>query len=328
MVEDGREVALGEAPRPGCGGERDLDPLAPDERREFHRAGHLGADPDRACRRRLDEPGLGARPEGEEGDLARGDGARPGSPGATALGMVGIVGRLGSGPPGRRAGVAGDLGESAWRPGDDHDLVAADPHPDFRADERAGNRVADRAQADRQVVGHRAGLAERRGVRLGGQDVEVRALEREQVVGAPGGLPVDPPVHLGAEHGAGGREVGEARIRRQQVRLGGDEVGLGDLDRALAAALALGIERDAGGDLDPAMPAGGNDLGVADPDAGDPLDRDRPLVVGQDVRRRAAERAEGRIEADTGARGRGCAGAHRRCRHEPGRPSARRAPRP
>ena len=60
------------------GGECNLDPLASDERGKLDRAGHLGADPDRPRRGRLDEPGLRAQSDQQEGPLRRIDRSRSG----------------------------------------------------------------------------------------------------------------------------------------------------------------------------------------------------------------------------------------------------------
>ena len=57
------------------------------------------------------------------------------------------------------------------------------------------------------------------------------------------------------------------------------------------------------------MAAGGDDLRVADADPGDPVDRDRPLVIGQRIGWAAAEPAQGLVEA----------GDHRRQGAVPGR---------
>jgi hypothetical protein len=92
-------------------------------------------------------------------------------------------------------------------------------------------------------------------------------------------------VHPLAERVAGGSEPGERLVRRQEVGVGRDEVGLGDLHRTLRAALRGRIGGDAGVDLEPVMAAGGDQDRVLDGDPGDPIDRDRPLVVGECVRR-------------------------------------------
>ena len=224
--------------------------------------------------------------------------------------------------------MAGDLGQTGLGPGDDDDLVARDPGPDLGPDEPPRHRVADRAQPDRLIVADRAGLAEGRRVRLGRQAVEVAPLDREQIVGSPAGLAMDPPVDGRAEADAGGGQGGEARIGRQQVRLGRDEVGLGDLDRALAAALRLGVERGTGKDRRAIVAAGGDDLRVADRDPGDPLDGHRPLVVGEQVGRHPADLPEGRVETGEQAAHRPIPGRDDDPEPAPGEPGAEQERRP
>ena len=60
------QVALGEAARGGRDAQRRVDGLGADQGGELDRGGHLRPDPHRAGRGGLDQPLLGARPQGEE----------------------------------------------------------------------------------------------------------------------------------------------------------------------------------------------------------------------------------------------------------------------
>ena len=217
MVEDRGEVGLGEAPRDAAASASAASTRPrPTSAASSTARAILERTRTAARRRRLDEPGLGPGTEGEEGRLVGIDRSRPGAPAAPPGRVVEDSGRRRSaGWPGvERAWRAISASPASVRATID-DLVAADAHPDLGPDERAGHRVADRAQADRLVVRDGPGLAEGRGVRLGGQDVEVGTLDaRAGRRGARPGLAVDPAVHLRAERDAGGGKVGEAAIRR------------------------------------------------------------------------------------------------------------------
>jgi hypothetical protein len=92
-------------------------------------------------------------------------------------------------------------------------------------------------------------------------------------------------------------QLGERPVCREEVRLGRDQVGLGHPDGRLAAAFGLRVKRHAGDDLEPVVAASGDDLRVPHADPGDPVDRHRPLVVGEGVLRAATEPAERLVEA-------------------------------
>jgi len=108
-------------------------------------------------------------------------------------------------------------------------------------------------------------------------------------------------VRTGVDHrlerrtGAGQR--GEVAVVVQQVGGGGDEVGLGDAHRGLRAALGLGVVGDTGLDHAPVVAPGGHQKRVAHRQAGHPVDRHRPFVVGQQVRRHRPQTAQRRVQA-------------------------------
>jgi len=207
-----------------------------------------------------------------------------------------IVGRIDARVAGRREPVPGGLA-GAGRTDVGHDeLLAVDPDPDPLADELVRHRVAGRPEADRRLLVDDPGHAEGDGVRLVGHRVEPLAFVRQLIDRRPAGLAVLASIDLLAERVARGPQLGERPVFLQEVRLGRDEVGLGDLDRALRAALRRRIGRHAGVDLEAVMARGGDEDRVLDGDAGDPVDRDGPLVVRQRVRRTPAEAAERLVE--------------------------------
>ena len=307
VVEDRLEVALGEAARFGREGQRFLDRDGTDEGGKLGRPAHLGPDPLGARGRRKDQPALGTLAEPEERGLLRAH--CPGLRVERVGGPLGIVGGIDPRVAGCRERMAGDLAGSGRSLVDDHELVAVDAHPDPLADELVGHPVAGGAEADRRLVVDDPGQPEGDRVRRDGHGVEPAALLGEQVGRRPPGLAMRALVDLGAERGAADPERGEGRVRLEQVGVGRDEVGLGDLDRALGAALGRGVGRHAGMD-DEAIVAGGSDEDrVLHRDPGHPVDRDGPLVVGQGIGGRTAEPAKGLVETRD----------HRRQRPVPGR---------
>ena len=82
----------------------------------------------------------------------------------------------------------------------------------------------------------------------------------------------------------------------EQVRVRGNQVGLGHLDRGLRTALGRRVIGHAGGDRQPVVPAELHRALVADRDPGDVLDGDRLLIVGQQVGRHPAGPAQGHVE--------------------------------
>ena len=95
------------------------------------------------------------------------------------------------------------------------------------------------------------------------------------------GDPVDPAVDVSTELLTRGFQLREGVVRVEQVGVLGDQVGLGDLDRRLAATLGSRVARLTGVDGHRVMPRERNHRGVADRDPGDVPGRDGLLVVGQ-----------------------------------------------
>jgi hypothetical protein len=107
----------------------------------------------------------------------------------------------------------------------------------------------------------------------------------DQPLGRDGaGLPVPATIHLDAERIARRLQRAHVRVGLQQVGLGGHQIGLGDPHAGFRAALGFRVEGHTGRDLDPVMPPGGHDFGVAHRDAGDVLHGHGFLVVGQRIR--------------------------------------------
>ena len=105
----------------------------------------------------------------------------------------------------------------------------------------------------------------------------------------PSGHPMLAGVDLGHPRLAGLDQLGPAGVVAAQVRVGWHQVGLGDPHGRLAAALGLGVSRHTRRHRDPIMGADRDDLRMAHSDPSDVVDRDGALVVGQPIRRSAAE---------------------------------------
>jgi len=157
--------------------------------------------------------------------------------------------------------------------------------------------VADRPEPDRLVISHQPLLAQRQGMRLVRQRVQHLPLGGKPRGRDRGGLPVHPPVDPVAELAARLGQLGEAAVSRQQVRIRGHQVGLGDLHRGLDPALGLRVERDARLHLAAVVAAHGDHLRVPHRDPGHVVHGDRPGVIGQQVGRRPAHRPQCLVDA-------------------------------
>lgn len=282
MIDDRLEIAVGKAAGLSCEAERPLDLVGADEQGELSCAADLRPDPLGARGRGEDQPALGTGPELEEGGLLR----------ARRLGLrmervarpLGIVRGIDARIAGRREPVAGGLSSSRRTDVGDDELVTVDPDPDPLADERVRHRVAGRAIADCRLLVDDPGDAEGDRLRLLGHGVEPPTFVGQELDRRPVRLAVPAGVDLVAERLACRPKLGEGAVLGEQVRLGRHEIGLGNLDRALAATLRRRVEWHAGMDLESVVTTGGDKDRVADRDAGDSVDRHRPLVVGQRVR--------------------------------------------
>ena len=83
-------------------------------------------------------------------------------------------------------------------------------------------------------------------------------------------------------------ELGPARVVGPQVCVGRDQVGIA-IRTVASGRPSIRVRGHTGGDGDPVVAADRDDLWVPDGDAGDVVDRDRALVIGQPVRGCAAE---------------------------------------
>lgn len=193
--------------------------------------------------------------------------------------------------------MPGDLRRPRRGGGGDDQFLPRSPAPDPGADVTGRGGVADRPEPDRLVLTHQPFLAQRQRVRLVRQRVQVLPLGSQLAGRDRGGLPVHPPVDLRAELAARVLEPGEAAVGRPQVRLRGDQVGLGDLDRRLDAALRFRVERDAGRHRAAVMPAQRHHLRMPHRDPRHVIHGDGPCVVGQQVGRRPAHRPQRLVDA-------------------------------
>ena len=186
----------------------------------------LRPDPLGARRRGEDEPALGARSEPEEGGLVGARGLRPRV--ERVARPLGIVRGIDAWVARRGERMAGDLAGAVTSGVGDDELVAVDSHPDPLADEPVGHRVAGRAEAEGRVVIDGAGHAEGDRVGLGRDRVQPPALGRQPVDRRLAGLAVRSGVDALAERVAGGPQLGERAVRREQVGLGRHEIGFGE----------------------------------------------------------------------------------------------------
>jgi hypothetical protein len=228
---------------------------------------------------------------------------------------------------GRRAGsralVSGHFARSLLAHGGDDEFVAVKPRPDSSIDQLMRDGVTHPLHRDRGVPVDPAGGAERDGERLSWQRMQPLAFLGQRLGRAAAGLPVDPVVDLLAELSARRLQLSEGAVRLEQVRLSRHQVGLGDLDRVLRAALGLRVRGDAGADGHPVVPADLDDLRVAHRDPRDMLHRHRLLVVRQRIRRHPTNPPQRRVQ--TRHNRRHCLVPHRDHHPEP-RPRQPRTP--
>ena len=105
----------------------------------------------------------------------------------------------------------------------------------------------------------------------------------------PPGHPMLAAVDLGHPRLTGLAQLGPGGVVAAQVGVGGHQVGLGDPHRRLAAAFGLRVRRHTRRHRDPVVATDRDDLRMAHSDPSDVIDRDRALVVGEPIRRSAAE---------------------------------------
>jgi hypothetical protein len=104
----------------------------------------------------------------------------------------------------------------------------------------------------RSVVGDPTGHAQCRGVWEIGHRVQAGAFLGEHLGGKTTSAAVDARIDLGHECRTCCFDVGEGGVLRQQVRLGGNDVGLGEFDGVLHAA--FGCRGSAGWQVSTEMP--------------------------------------------------------------------------
>ncbi len=327
-----------------CGGaHRGVHRGRPGERGQLHRLGHLRADPRCARGSGLGQPGPGAVADRQECRLRLGDRPglrRPRCP-VRLLRVARVVRQVDPGVPWRGQPVAGDLGQAQrTRPGPvraqrqrrqvrDHGqliTVGADPHLSAHQARRGG--IPHAAEPDRLIGVHHPGLPERGGMRRVRQLVQPSPLGLQPPRRHRARLPVHAPVHHLTELPAGLRQPREAGIPLPQVRLGGHQVRLGDLHRRLRPALRFRVIRHAGMHRHPVIPAHGDDLRMPDRDAGDMLDGDGLLVIGQRRHRHPADPPQHRVQARDQRRQRPVPGRQHHPEPRPRQPRAEQQRRP
>jgi hypothetical protein len=131
----------------------------------------------------------------------------------------------------------------------------------------------------RGVVGNPTGHAQGRGVRQIGHAVQRSAFLIEHFDGAATRAAVHAGIDLGDERRACRFQLGEGGVLRQQVRLGGHDVGLGELDGVLHPALGSRVGGLTRQHRDSVVPPERDGMTVADRDPGDVSGGDGLLVV-------------------------------------------------
>jgi hypothetical protein len=211
--------------------------------------------------------------------------------------VVGVVLVGDAGVAWDRQPVPADLLQAVGATTDDDQFLALGAAPYGLAAPARRGRIAHPTPADRLVLLDQPVLTQRQGVRLGRQHVQMRPLGGQPHHRGLPGLAVLTSVDLLTEPLAGGGQLGERRVVLQQVRRGGDQVGLGQLDGRLHPALALRIVGHTRLDLAAVVAAHRDHLGMADRDAGHMVDRDRLGVVGQQVGRRPTQPPQRLVQA-------------------------------
>jgi len=210
--------------------------------------------------------------------------------------------------------MAGDL-DRTDRPDvdDDHRLLGAqamNPHPHRRAEQMRWYGVLAAVEGHHRSLGsHGPGDPERDGVRDHRHRMQPGLFLGEHVGRGAAGDPVDPAVDVITELLTRHLELGERVVGVEQVGVLGDQVGLGDLDRRLAATLGSGVDRLTRVDGHRVVAGERNHGRVADRDPSDVLGGDGLLVIGQQVRRRPTHAAQRHVQG----------GHHTRCSLVPDR---------
>jgi hypothetical protein len=285
VVEDGGEVGLGEPAVHGGVPERPVDLVGGEQLGQLDRGGHLEAHLGGADAGCFVQPQRGPLPEGEELGLRGGPRAR--GPFQGAFGGVGEVAVVEFRGAGGCPMVTGDLDGSVRADVGDDDLfvgaaaVGADPHR-LPAQGVGDGVLAGLEGHHRRVRRHDPSHAERDGVRGLRDRVQPQLLFGEHVHRSPSGDPVRAAVHQLAERLTRSFQVGERVIGCQQVRLGGHQVGLGELHRRLGAALRGGVRRHTRVHRHRVVAGEPHQLRVADREAGDVFSGDGLLGACQD----------------------------------------------
>ena len=154
----------------------------------------------------------------------------------------------------------------------------------------------------RSVVGDPPGHSQRGGVRQVGHRVQCGAFLGEHLNRTPTRRAVHASIDLGDELRACGFDVGERGVLGQQVRLGGHDVGFGELDRVLHATFGGRVGGLTGQHRDAVIAPEGDRCPVADRDPGNVSGGHGLLVVGEQVGQGATEDAEDPVQPgeDTG----------------------------
>jgi hypothetical protein len=132
----------------------------------------------------------------------------------------------------------------------------------------------------RGVVGNPTCHAQGCGVRQIGDCVQRGAFLVEHLDGSATRSAVHAGIDLDVERRARCLDLGEGVVLGEQVRLGGHDVGLGELDGVLHPTLGCRVRGLTRQHRDAVVPPEGDGLAVADRDPGDVSGGDGLLVVG------------------------------------------------
>jgi hypothetical protein len=198
------------------------------------------------------------------------------------------------------AAVAGDFDRAPVVKCTDHDFIGAvvmtDPHT--LTQQRCRDGVLTMLEGDHGgVVGDPTCHAQRRGMREIGHPVQAGAFLVEHLGGTATSGAVHAGIDLGHERRTCCFQVGEGAVVRQQVRLGGNEIGFGEFDGVLHPTFGRRVGRLAGQHADTVVAPERDGRAVAHRDPGDVSGGHGLFIVGEQVGRCAAQDAKDPVQS-------------------------------